>query len=95
MAAWEGQILDAVVAYVQANEPVVLAAIASENGNVTNFVENAAITLTAKIPIIGGTIGAALKGAGPSLVAFLGSEEQAGLTALVALLQAEAKALGG
>ncbi len=95
MATIQGELLDAVVSYLQTNETGFLSLLKAQNTNVATFVENAAITLVSKVPIIGSIIAQAITGAGPQLVAFLGTEEQAAYAAVLALLQSEAKTLGG
>jgi HEAT repeat protein len=94
-ASWEGQTLDAVVAYLKANPTALSAALAQSNTSVATVVEGAATALLSKVPIIGPIVSSAIVGAGPQLVTFLGTEENQGEAYVISLLQAEAAKFGG
>jgi len=90
-----GQLADAVVAYYVSEEGALTAYLSTKNQTVGDFLVQAADKLVANVPVLGPLIANALKNGEPQLIAYFGSEEKLAVAALGALLQQEAKALGG
>ena len=91
----QGQIADAFVSLYESNRTGLTALIKSKNVTIVAFVESAAEQLVAKNPMLQLVFQGEIKGAGPQLIAYLGSEENAAYAALDASLRSEAKTLGG